>query len=121
MDNDIILIHDLEVRFSVGVSEQERAQPQRLLISVEMETDFSQAARHDSLAMTIDYQAVCQWILKLSEGRSWKLLETLASEIADHVLTEFKPSLVCVEIKKFIIPEARFVSVRMRRQHRPVR
>jgi dihydroneopterin aldolase len=113
---DKILIRDLEVHFCVGVPDEERAQPQRLLITVEMETDFSLAVRDDSLALTIDYQAVCQWITRLGEGRSWRLLETLASEIADRILREFKPKSIDVQIKKFIIPQARYIAVQLNRR-----
>lgn len=106
-----IRIVDLEVFFRVGVPDEERAQPQRLLVSVEMECDFTQAAAMDALARTIDYHAVCQLLLRFGEGRSWRLIEKLASDMADAILTGFRPQSVSVEVKKFIIPQARHVSV----------
>jgi 7,8-dihydroneopterin aldolase/epimerase/oxygenase len=106
-----ISIVDLEVFYRVGVPDEERAQAQRLLLTVEMESDFSAAARTDAIADTIDYYAVTQRLLKFGEGRSWKLIEKLAADIAGMVLAEFKPQGVFVEVKKFIIPEARHVSV----------
>ncbi len=106
-----ISIVDLEVFYRVGVPDTERAQPQRLLLTVEMESDFSAAAKSDGIADTIDYFAVTQRLLKLGESREWKLIEKLAADIADTVLTEFKPLSVSVEVKKFILPEARYVSV----------
>jgi dihydroneopterin aldolase len=39
------------------------------------------------------------------------LIEKLASNIADMVLAEYKPQAVLVEVKKFPIPQARYVSV----------
>ena len=54
-----------------------------------------------------------QRLLTLGQGRSWKLIETLASDIAALVLREFGARRVHVEVKKFIIPEARHVSVRI--------
>lgn len=112
---DKIIIKDLEVFFRVGVPDEERAQPQRLLITVEMELDFSEAAKTDDLRTTIDYFAVSQKLLKLGDGHNWKLIEKLASDIASVVTNEFQASAVSVEIKKFIIPEARFVAVRIHR------
>ena len=106
-----ISIVDLEVFYRVGVPDAERAQPQRLLLTVEMETDFSAAAKSDSIADTLDYFAVTQRLLKFGEGREWKLIEKLAADIADAILSEFKPKAVSVEVKKFIIPQARYVSV----------
>ena len=111
-----IIIKDLEVFYHVGVPDVERAQPQRLLVSVEMEHDFYEAAKTDDLTKTIDYFAVSQRLLKFGEGRSWKLIEKLANDIADMVVQEFHASAVTVEIKKFIIPEAQFVAVRLVKQ-----
>jgi 7,8-dihydroneopterin aldolase/epimerase/oxygenase len=106
-----ISIVDLEVFYRVGVPDGERAQPQRLLLAIEMESDFSAAAKSDGIADTIDYFAVSQRLLKFGDGRSWKLIEKLAADIAGMILSEFKPESVTVEIKKFPIPLARHVSV----------
>src|ERR1019366_1787189 len=108
-----ISIIDLEVFYRVGVPDAERAQPQRLLLTVEMESEFYAAAKSDSIIDTIDYFAVTQRLLKFGEGREWKLIEKLAADIADAILSEFKPQAVSVEVKKFIIPQARHVSVRI--------
>jgi len=111
-----ISIVDLEVFYRVGVPDAERAQPQRLLLTVEMESDFSAAAKSDSIADTIDYFAVTQRLLKFGDGKSWKLIEKLAADIADAILSEFKPLSVAVEVKKFVIPQARHVSVAVTRK-----
>jgi dihydroneopterin aldolase len=108
-----ISIVDLEVFYRVGVPDAERAQPQRLLLTIEMPADFSAAAKTDSIADTTDYFAVTQRLLKFGEGREWKLIEKLAADIADAVLAEFKPQSVTVEVKKFIISQARHVSVQI--------
>mgnify|MGYP001551675821 CR=1 FL=1 len=112
---DKISIVDLEVFYRVGVPDAERAQPQRLLLTVELEADFSAAAKSDSIADTIDYFAVTQRLLKFGEGREWKLIEKLANDLADTILSEFKPVSVAVEIKKFVIPQAKYVSVKMKK------
>jgi FolB domain-containing protein len=105
-----ITIADLEVYYCVGVPDEERAQPQRLLLTVELLFDFSAAAAGDRLIRTIDYFAVSQRLLKFGEGRSWKLIEKVAVNVAEMVLAEFKPEAVMVEVKKFAIPQARHVS-----------
>ena len=111
-----IIIKDLEVFYHVGVPDEERAQPQRLLITVEMEHDFSDAAKADDLTKTINYFAVTQRLLTFGEGRSWKLIEKLAKDIGVVVNQEFHASAVTVEVKKFIIPQARYVAVRRRNE-----
>jgi dihydroneopterin aldolase len=116
MNPDQISIVDLEVFYCVGVPDAERAQPQRLLLTIELEADFTAAAKSDGIADTIDYFAVTQRLLKFGVGREWKLIEKLASDIADAILTEFKPQNISVEVKKFIIPQARYVSVSLSRR-----
>lgn len=111
-----ITITDLEVQFHVGVPDEERAKPQRLLITVDMAHDFSIAATTDRLTKTIDYFAVSQKVIALGNGRSWKLIEKLANDVADLVLAEFKPAAVSVTVKKFILSQAAHVSVNLTKQ-----
>jgi len=108
---DTIRIVDLEVSYHVGVPDSERAIAQRLLVSLDLEHDFRAAAAADDLTRTIDYYAVSRRVLAFGEGRSWRLIERLADDIATAVLAEFRPTRIRVEVKKFIIPEARHVSV----------
>lgn len=111
--NSEISIVDLEVFYRVGVPDAERCQSQRLLLTVEMECECSKAAKSDAIADTIDYFAVSQRLLKFGEGREWRLIEKLAADIADMILAEFKPQSVTVQVKKFPIPQARQVSVKL--------
>ena len=112
---DTITIRDLEVFVCVGVPDEERANPQRLLVSIEMQHDFKQSSNSDDLGDTIDYFAVSQRVLAFGTGAHWKLIETLASDLATMVLDEFRPKSVAVEVKKFIIPQAAYVSVKVER------
>jgi 7,8-dihydroneopterin aldolase/epimerase/oxygenase len=112
---DTIVISDLEVRFRVGVTDEERRVPQRLLLTVEMASDFRKAIATDSIDNTVDYFAVSQALLKFGEDKEWRLIEKLASDIAEMVLAKFKPKRIIVEVKKFVIPEAQFVAVRLAR------
>jgi len=106
-----ITIVDLEVFYCVGVTDEERAKPQRLLLTVDLNFDFSTAAVSDRIERTINYQTVADDLLKFGEGRSWKLVEKLVANVAERILAEYKPEAVMVEAKKFSIPQARFVSV----------
>ena len=106
-----ITIVDLEVFYCVGVTDEERAQPQRLLVTVDMSFDFSSASVSDRVEKTINYHEVAKDLLKYGEARSWKLVERLAANIADHILAKYKPQAVAVELKKFAVPQARYISV----------
>ena len=111
-----ITITDLEVFFYVGVPDEERLKPQRLLLTIDMEHDFNAAVASDDIAATIDYFDVSQKVIGLGHGRSWKLIEKLAGDIADLVLTRYRPTAVMVTVKKFPIPQAAQVSVTLTKQ-----
>jgi dihydroneopterin aldolase len=106
-----ISITDLEVHFRVGVPDEERVTPQRLLLSANLEFDFAAAAAADDLTKTINYYDVTQELLRFGDGRSWKLIEKLAVDIADLILKKFPATAVTVTVKKFVIPEAAHVAV----------
>jgi FolB domain-containing protein len=112
---DKITICDLEVKYHVGVPDEERAQAQRLLLTVEIFNDFTAAATTDDLTKTVDYFAVSRQLLRFGDGRSWKLIETLAVDIAKVILRDYPAGKVSVEVKKFILPETKYVSVRVER------
>ncbi len=113
---DTITIANLEVHARVGVPEEERAQPQRLLLNIEMEKPFSAAAANDDIAATIDYHAVATAVAALCETGERQLIETLAEEIAALILRDFQPDCVRVEIRKFILPNTSHVGVSVERR-----
>src|SRR5256885_17040158 len=95
---DKIVIHDLEVFYQVGITEAERAQPQRLLLTVEMAHDFKAAATRDDLAETIDYAALSQRLLRFGQDCHWALIETVAIDLVAMILEDFSPKQVTVEV-----------------------
>jgi dihydroneopterin aldolase len=110
-----IKLVDLEVHYQVGVPDEERARPQRLLLTVELGFDFSRASATDRVEDTIDYKAVADELLGFGAGRNWKLLEKLAADIAEALLARYRAESVLIEIKKFVIPQTRYVAVCLRR------
>ena len=118
---DRITIADLEVAYHLGVPDAERARPQRLLLTVELGLDFTPAATTDDLTRTIDYFALSRRLLAFGEGRSWKLIEKLAVDLAEFVLAETPAETVAVEVRKFILPETRHVSARVERRRDPAK
>lgn len=115
---DKITIHNLEVHYHVGVSDQERSQSQRLLLCLAMERDFTVAAKTDDLVKTVDYYRVAQRLIYFGDGRSWKLIEKLAADMIDMLFSEFAIETVTVEIKKMVIPETEYVSFTMCRSRK---
>jgi FolB domain-containing protein len=114
--SDLIRVVDLEIRTRIGVPEEERAEPQRLLVTLEMHVaDFAPAAANDDLRRTVDYFEVAQYIENFAGKRERKLLETFAEELAHDLLATFPIKKIRLEIKKFILPHAAHVSVEIER------
>ena len=114
--SDLIRVVDLEVYARVGVSDAERSEAQRLLISLEMAVaSFSHAAGTDNLARTVSYYDVAQHAKAFTIERPRKLLETVAEELALDLLMSFPILKITLEIKKFVLPDAGYVSVLIER------
>jgi len=113
---DQIHIEQLELKSRVGVAESERAQPQRLTVSITLWPlrDFREL--HDDLAKTINYSAVCRDVKKFAKGRADKLIETLADSLASHLLDAFPTRKIQIELRKFILSDVDYVSVRLTRE-----
>jgi phosphoglycolate phosphatase len=114
--NDEIRIEELELMARVGVPDLERAQPQRLTVSMTLQSGWSFAVLGDDLSRTIDYAEVCDCLRRFVAGRADNLIETLAHEMAEHLLRRFRLSRVELELRKFVLPETRHVAVRVVRQ-----
>jgi dihydroneopterin aldolase len=114
--SDLIRIVDLEVFSHLGVPDEERRETQRLLISLEMTVaTFAHAAKTDDLSRTVNYHDVAHRVRYIAGKRPRKLLETLAEDIATEVLKNYPMQKLTLEIKKFILPETQYVSVKIER------
>ena len=113
--NDTIIISDIEARCFIGVPDEERNAPQSLLISLELEADFTKASAEDDLMATINYHEVYLRVQEVCAERERKLIETLAEDIASSMLAKFGVKCIRVEIKKFILPATAYVSVKIER------
>ena len=116
MGNDEIRIEELELMARVGVPDEERAQPQRLTVSLALQPRKGFGDLGDDLKRTIDYVAVCAEVRSFVSGRRDKLIETLAHEMAEHLLRSFELTQVELELRKFVLPETRYVAVRVLRK-----
>ena len=82
---DHITIRDLKATTKVGVTDDERASEQTILITIEIETDLKQAGASDRLEDTVDYGRVAEDVVELVKSSENKLLEKLAERIAGHI------------------------------------
>jgi len=113
---DRIRIERLELSSHLGVPEDERAQLQRLTVSLVLEPIRDFRALTDSLENTVDYFAVGEFVKALCLARPRRLLETLAGEIADELLSRFPLRAVDVDLRKYILADTAHVAVQIRRE-----
>jgi dihydroneopterin aldolase len=117
--SDKISIQGLEVWTRIGVPEEERARPQKLEINASFEVEtVPEAARFDEVDLTVNYFDVAQAIRRIAESKERKLIETLAEDLASELLSEFGLKEIEVEIRKFIIPDCRYVGLKIKRKRR---
>ena len=100
----------------VGVPDEERAQPQRLTVSLVLQPRTRFGDLGDDLSRTVDYAAVCEELRRFVSDRQGKLIETLAHEMAEHLLRSFELVRVELELRKFVLPETKYVAVRVARR-----
>jgi len=113
---DQILISQLELFTHIGATAEERSQPQRVLASIVLEPTRTFGAARDRLALTVDYDAVAQAVKAHAAAGERTLIETLAEELASLLLRRFALLAVEVELRKFVLPDAEFTGVRIRRE-----
>jgi dihydroneopterin aldolase len=117
--SDHIHIEKLEIFAHIGVPDEERASPQRLTFSISLWPIEEFQHLNDQIARTVDYAAVCEETKTFVQRRSDKLIETLADEVARHLLEVFQIRRIRIELRKYVLPDVEFVSVTVTRD-RPV-
>jgi dihydroneopterin aldolase len=118
VDSEWIEIKELAVKARIGVPTDERRKPQELHIDVRYQMGASFKNLGDRFDATVDYSAVAKEVENIVSQNERRLVETLAAEIADHLMKRFPMRRVEVEVKKFALPNARCVSVRSTRRCR---
>jgi dihydroneopterin aldolase len=97
---DTIFLRDLRIRTIVGIWEWERRLPQVVSIDLDMATDIRRAAGSDEIADTLDYKAVTTRIRDFVADSRFKLIETMAEQIAGIIIDEFQVPWVRVAVHK---------------------
>ena len=113
--SDKVLIQGLQCRAHVGVPERERRRRQKVLVDLELRLDLKSAGRTDRVDATVDYAAVAREVKHLVEGRSFRLVEAMAEQVAQTVKGCFKVKRVRVRIRKFSVPGTASVGVEITR------
>ena len=112
---DEIHIEQLDVFTRVGVPEEERAKPQRLTVSISFWPYQQTRDLADNIEGTVNYSAVAEETKNFLRDQSLKLIETLAEVLASHLLKSFPIQKITIELRKFALEDAKYVSITLTR------
>ena len=101
---DRIELRGLTVRGHHGVFEHERRDGQDFVVDITVWLDLRQSAATDQLAHTLDYGELAQQAADIVAGPPRDLIETVAGEIAEGVMTDERVHAVEVVVHKPAAP-----------------
>lgn len=111
---DKIFINSLEIYFNIGLTEEERAFPQKLKFSLECEIE--KLSKGITFEDTICYDRVCQEVQRVAKSCSWVLIEDLAFAIFENSFHKFSVLKVLkIKIDKFIVPNTNSCGIEFKR------
>jgi dihydroneopterin aldolase len=97
---DYVSIRDLGVAAVIGAHPWERDIEQTLVFNVDMDADVGRAAASDDLADALDYSAVAEAIAAVVRAGKFRLIETAADRVAEHLLAAFPVTRLRLELRK---------------------
>ena len=113
---DFVIANKIETFCRIGCSAEERAIPQRLLISARLGVDTKRAATTQNLNDSVCYATVCSLVREIGGCRPWVLVEELAESCAERLFDSFGLiSEVHLVVEKFILPGVEWVGVEIHR------
>ncbi len=93
-----IELRGLELHGFHGALDWERERGQRFVFDVELEV--GEAGASDRLEDAVDYRDVAACVREVSDGRAFRLLEALATALADELMARFPAERVEVRVRK---------------------
>lgn len=97
---DRIELRGLAVRGNHGVFDHERRDGQDFVVDITVWIDLAAAAASDDLADTYDYGVLATRAAEIVAGPARNLIETVAAEIAEGVMTDERVHTVEVVLHK---------------------
>ena len=95
---DKLEISSLRVAAHIGVHPWEQRVLQRLLIDISIPIDASIC--NDEIKNTLDYAQLCEQVVSFIESNPFKLIETLAEQLAQFIKQQFQITQVAIRVSK---------------------
>ena len=97
---DLVYIKNLRIETIIGIYDWEREVKQVVSMDLEMASDIKMAAQTDNIGYALNYKSISKRIIKFVQEQKFKLIESMAEEVAQIVLVEFSVPWVRLRISK---------------------
>lgn len=97
---DTVFIQGLKIDTIIGIYDWERKIRQTVVLDLELSADVKSAAKTDHISDALDYKTVAKRLIEFVEASEFQLVETLAEQITQIVLTEFAINWVKLTLNK---------------------
>jgi 7,8-dihydroneopterin aldolase/epimerase/oxygenase len=97
---DIVYIRDLRIDTIIGIYDWEREVKQSVSLDLEMAADIRRAAETDDIQYALNYKAVAKRLITHVENSQCLLVERLAEEVANIVISEFNVPWMRLRLSK---------------------
>lgn len=117
---DIVFIEQLSVITTIGVYDWEQTIKQKLMFDIEMAWDNQAAAKSDDVNDCLSYADIADTVIGHVEGQRFALVERVAEEVAELLLSRFASPWVRIKVSKpGAVARAANVGVIIERGHNP--
>ncbi|HCZ8842343.1 bifunctional dihydroneopterin aldolase/7,8-dihydroneopterin epimerase [Enterobacter hormaechei] len=97
---DIVFIEQLSVITTIGVYDWEQNIEQKLVFDIEMGWDNRKSAKSDDVNDCLSYADISETVIAHVEGQRFALVERVAEEVADLLLSKFNSPWVRIKLSK---------------------
>ncbi|CZV72552.1 dihydroneopterin aldolase [Enterobacter cloacae] len=97
---DIVFIEQLSVITTIGVYDWEQTIEQKLVFDIEMGWDNRKSAKSDDVNDCLSYADISETVIAHVEGQRFALVERVAEEVAELLLTKFNSPWVRIKLSK---------------------
>jgi FolB domain-containing protein len=98
---------EIPVKIRLGITEEERSEPQEIFIDLQWKMDTSKVEESDDVSDTVDYFALREWVMHWSKGKSFATVEKCLFHFHKELQKQF-PKMEDIHISLTKIPDGEF-------------
>ena len=95
-----IRLYNLELFGYHGVNDQEIKKGQKFEIDIELSVDTGEAIQTDDISIAVDYSKVYKQVVETFSSNRYNLIETLAANISESIMTNILVLSCKITIRK---------------------